>query len=154
MKTTRLIFAIVCLLSTSVLKAQDYKFGAGVRLSTSNAVLNNSFTAKYFLNEKMAIEGILSFTDPFALGVLAEFHQPLNINGADQGLRWFYGAGGYVGFPKGDVWAGATGIVGLDYKFRNAPINLSVDWKPELNLVTKVNFEAGILGVSARFTFK
>jgi hypothetical protein len=32
-------------------------------------------------------------------------------------------------------------------------LNISVDWKPELNLITNVGFEASGVGVSARFTF-
>ncbi len=45
------------------------------------------------------------------------------------------------------------GIVGLDYTFQQVPINLSIDWKPELNLVRSVNFEAATVGLSIRFVF-
>jgi hypothetical protein len=48
---------------------------------------------------------------------------------------------------------GAQGVVGLDYKFQQVPINLSLDWKPELNLVDNVNFEAAAVGLAVRFTF-
>jgi hypothetical protein len=48
---------------------------------------------------------------------------------------------------------GAQGVLGLDYKFMNAPINLSLDWKPELNLVSDINFEPAAVGFTARFTF-
>jgi hypothetical protein len=33
---------------------------------------------------------------------------------------------------------GAQGVVGLDYKFASIPINISLDWKPELNLVSEI----------------
>ena len=46
------------------------------------------------------------------------------------------------------------GIIGIDYKFRDVPLNLSIDWKPELNLVRSVNFEAATVGLSLRFVFK
>ena len=45
------------------------------------------------------------------------------------------------------------GVLGLDYKFANIPLNLSLDWKPELNLVTDINFEPAAVGFTARFTF-
>jgi len=67
-------------------------------------------------------------------------------------LQWFYGGGGYVGFG-GDTNVGGMGIIGLDYKFNNAPLNLSLDWKPELNIISDINFEPAAIGFSARFTF-
>jgi hypothetical protein len=43
-------------------------------------------------------------------------------------------------------------VVGLDYKFSNIPLNLSLDWKPELNIVSDINFEPAAIGFTARFT--
>ena len=45
------------------------------------------------------------------------------------------------------------GIIGLDYKFQKIPLNISVDWKPELNLVEEVSFEASTVGLGVRFVF-
>ncbi|MBI1341850.1 MAG: hypothetical protein GC171_02825 [Terrimonas sp.] len=130
--------------------AQDYKTGLGIRLSSAGAVVNNAVTFKFFLNEKSAIEAMFAFGDPTALGALYEVHKPINNT---QGLKWFYGAGGYIGFSKPDPLVGAQGIVGLDYKFQNLPLNLSLDWKPELNIISDINFEPSALGLSIRFTF-
>lgn len=156
--------AIVCLLvavtaSTNLVSAQDYKTALGVRLSSSNAMQNNSISIKQFINEKMAIEGLFTFGDPLALGALLEFHKPLSA----AGLTYFYGAGGYIGFIKTvntatqksstDANFGAQGVIGLDYKFNNIPLNLSLDWKPELNIVSDINFEPAAIGFTARFTF-
>src|SRR5687767_15020503 len=102
-----------------------YRLGLGVRLSNSSPTLNNSVTGKYFVTDRSAVEGIISFGSRFGLGALLEIHKPTNI----EGLRWFYGAGGYVGFESGDTYLGPTGILGIDYKFTNVPINLSLDWK-------------------------
>lgn len=156
--------AIVCFLvavtaSTNLVSAQDYKTALGVRLSSSNAMQNNSISIKQFINEKMAIEGLFTFGDPLALGALLEFHKPLSA----AGLTYFYGAGGYIGFIKTvntttqksstDANFGAQGVIGLDYKFNNIPLNLSLDWKPELNIVSDINFEPAAIGFTARFTF-
>ena len=145
--------------SFSSLSAQNYKTALGVRLSSSNAMQNNSISIKQFISEKMAIEGLFTFGDPLALGALVELHKPLN----PAGLSWFYGGGGYISFVKKvnvetqksttDPNFGAQGIVGLDYKFNNIPLNISLDWKPELNLVSDINFEPAAIGFSARFTF-
>jgi hypothetical protein len=138
------------ILWSTATKAQDYKSALGVRLSSANAVVNNAVTFKYFISEQTAIEGLLSFGDPVAVGALLEFHRPIN---NVSGLRWFYGAGAYIGFAKPDIYLGGQGVVGLDYKFENIPLNLSLDWKPELNIISKIRFEAAAIALSARFTF-
>ena len=122
-------------------------------------MVNNSISFKQFITEKTAIEGLVSFGDPLAIGALIEFHKPL----AASGLRYYYGAGGYLGFVKTynpnkninetDANLGAQGVIGLDYKFSNVPLNISLDWKPELNIVTDINFEPAAVGFTARFTF-
>jgi hypothetical protein len=143
----------------NTLSAQDYKTALGVRLSSSTAMVNNSVSIKHFITEKVAIEGLLSFGDPLAIGALVEIHKPL----AASGLTWFYGGGGYIGFVKTlntttqktntDTNIGAQGVIGLDYKFNNVPLNISLDWKPELNIITDINFEPAAIGFTARFTF-
>ena len=87
--------------------------------------------------------------DPVAIGLLYERFLPLGT----QGLRWYFGGGAYGAFHKENTM-GAMGIIGLDYTFHNVPLNLSIDWKPELNLVRSVNFEAATVGLSLRFVFR
>lgn len=129
--------------------AQDYRAAVGLRLSTSAPTLNNAVSVKYFATDKTAIEGIVSFGSRFGLGGLLEIHNPLKVDG----LRWFYGAGAYVGFEHGDTYLGPTGIIGLDYKFPNAPVNASLDWKPELDIIPDINFVPDAFAFSIRFTF-
>jgi len=160
----KLFYAILLtgsILTVGSVNAQNsgYKTALGVRLSSSNAMINNSISVKHFLNDKMAIEGLLSFGDPLAIGALVELHQPMTASG----LTWYYGGGAYIGFLKKvntttqktttDPNFGAQGVIGLDYKFNNIPLNLSLDWKPELNIVTDINFEPAAIGFTARFTF-
>ena len=155
---------VVLLFSTAIgfstiVSAQDYKTAVGVRLSSSAAMVNNSISLKYFINEASAVEALFSFGDPLAIGALYEIHKPIS----DAGIKWFYGGGGYLGFVKTynpnkeknetDPNFGAQGVLGLDYKFPNIPLNLSLDWKPELNIVPDINFEPAAIGFTARFTF-
>jgi len=147
MKKYIAISVIILLLMGQKSSAQEYKMGLGVRLSSSAATVNNSVSFKYFLNENSALEGLLSF-DPATVGVLYEFHRPLGA----PGFQWFFGGGGYVAF-SGDNVVGGMGVIGLDYKFQNIPLNLSLDWKPELNLVKDISFEAAAIGLSIRFAF-
>lgn len=152
-----LVITIIGFAHTS--SAQDYKTALGIRLSSSQAIVNNSVSIKHFINDKVAVEGLFSFGDPLAFGAMAQIHNPMG----ESGIKWFYGGGAYLGFLKSynpntdknetDANFGAMGVLGLDYKFANIPLNLSLDWKPELNLVSDINFEPAAVGFTARFTF-
>lgn len=128
----------------------NYRLGLGIRLSNAMPTLSSSITGKYFVTDRSAVEGLLSFGTRFGLGALLELHKPTNIDG----LKWFYGAGAFVGFENGDTYLGPTGILGLDYKFTNVPINLSLDWKPELNFLPEINFVPDAFALSVRFALK
>ena len=158
----KIIFSLLLVLaigSATTVSAQDYKTALGVRLSNTAPMINNSITLKHFLNERAAVEALFSFGDPLALGALFEIHKPLGT----AGIQWYYGGGGYIGFVKTfnptknrdetNTHFGGQGVIGLDYKFANTPLNLSLDWKPELNLIGDINFEPAAIGFTARFTF-
>ena len=141
------LIAFICVASIQKVNGQEYSNALGIRLSTAQATINQSVSYRRYLNENTAIEGLLSF-DPIALGLLYEKIYPLGT----PGLQWFFGGGAYVAF-KGDNVVGAMGIVGLDYTFQTIPLNLSLDWKPELNIINNVNFQASAVALSVRFVF-
>lgn len=152
MNKTLLTFAIAVLFSTIVFGQNEsfYKNALGVRLGSSVPTVKSGITYKHFLANNNAIEGILSFGDGTSICALYEIHKPIN---TVKNLQWFIGAGGYVGFNNSSSNLGAAGIAGLDYQFATIPLNISLDWKPELNIISKVGFEASGVGFSARFTF-
>src|SRR5690606_11179149 len=80
----------------TTVSAQDYKTALGVRLSSSQAMVNNSITLKHLFNESTAVEALFSFGDPLALGALVEIRKPF----AASGIQWYYGGGSYLGFVK------------------------------------------------------
>ncbi|MGE5106585.1 MAG: hypothetical protein ACM3H8_03515 [Sphingobacteriales bacterium] len=149
MKKLIALLSIITLISiTSKTNAQDYRHQLGVRIGSVDQVLSTGFTYKYNFNSNNGIEAIFDLKDDIALGALYERKTPL---GSPAGLSWYYGAGGYVGFGNENN-LGATGILGLDYQFTgNLPLSVSIDWKPELNLVKDVAFRAATIGVSVRF---
>jgi hypothetical protein len=130
MKKPGFICLLILLFGTGAF-AQSYKTGLGVRFSSSDAV-----------------EGILSFDNHVALGLLLEKFHPLN----QSDFSWFYGGGLYLGFTN-PVNFGAHGILGLDYKIPTLPLNVSADWKPELNFTKTFSFEPAAVGLTIRFTF-
>jgi hypothetical protein len=127
---------------------EGMKHALGIRISSQDAVVSHSITYKYFFNPSTAFEGLFSFSDPLALGGLIEKYKPFKANG----LSWFWGVGAYVGFG-GERNFGAQGVVGLDFIAPALPINLTLDWKPELNFIKEFSFEPAAVGFSARFIF-
>jgi hypothetical protein len=158
MKKVVLFFAI--LFSAQVVLAQDYTTAFGVRLGASNGL-----TLKHFTKSDVALEGILSFRyRGFNFTGLYEKHfsEVFKVNR----LNWFIGGGANIGvidrnryrwYDERDdgnvVMLGIDGIIGLEYNFEEVPLNISLDWKPVINL-TDVYFWADEIGLSVRYVFK
>ena len=165
----RLLVTVILMTSLVSLQAQNYRTGIGVRLGG----LSSGITVKHFVKPSHAIEGIAGFGHHhFILTGLYEKHNPFQ-NAA--GLSWLYGGGIHIGFFNHDdgyyyhdhghhhyyyyaddgehaVVPGIDFIIGLDYKFNNAPLNLGLDLKPF------VDFHDGLSGyfdgaLSFRFVF-
>ncbi len=148
MKKILIIFILFISFKTNAF-SQNYKTALGVRLSSAGPVINNSISLKQFINSTIAVEVLLSISDPTAIGILIEKHKPL----LESSMSWYYGAGAYIGFNTESKF-GAQGVIGLDYTFQKVPLNLSLDWKPEINLISKILFKATAIGFTARFTFE
>jgi hypothetical protein len=132
-------------------KAQEnsYRNAVGIRLGPSVPAVKSGVTFKHFLANNNALEAIVSFGDGFTICGLYEIHKPL----AAENLQWFIGFGGYAGFANRVSNIGAAGIVGLDYNFANIPLNITLDWKPEVNIIEQIGFEGTAVGLSIRYRF-
>ena len=88
---------LICLISTAALtsKSQSYNTAAGIRLGPNSAAVTSGFTVKHFLNEKIAVEGIIGINDGLGLCGLYEFHFPIE---SVNNLQWFAGPGAYLAF--------------------------------------------------------
>ena len=162
MKTfSRLIVTIasVALLSFGA-SAQSYNTAIGGRVGGQTSGL----TIRQFTNSNTALEGIVSFGHKSFL-VTGLYEKFVSI-GNSPGFSWFYGIGGHVGFFGPDSYyynngrvydrnttvVGLDGILGLDYKIRNAPINIGIDIKPFVDFDNGANF-IGDGAINLRFVF-
>ena len=144
-------FLITLFVAISVcIEAQNYNSAIGVRLGPNTANITAGFTLKHFINENTALEAIIGVNN--GLGICGLYEKHFDIE-AVKNLQWLAGFGGYVAFTGSNTAIGGAGIIGLDYKFEEIPLNVTLDWKPELNIISKVGFEASGIGLSARFTF-
>jgi hypothetical protein len=155
----KLLFMFSCLFILSFpVQGQAYKTGIGVRGGLSNGI-----TIKQHLSNDVALE-LLAATrwKGYNFTLLYEVHNNL---GDAPGLRWYYGAGGHIGYwhgYKGHPWfkddedyrvIGVDLILGIEYTFKEAPINISADYKPAYNLTGYNGFWGDEGALSLRIVF-
>jgi len=138
------------------LYATPYKKAIGVKMYPS------AISYKVFVKTNAAFEylGYVSL-DGFRATALYEKYMPIDGN---ENLTWYVGYGGHLGLwseewkknnpnHNAGIALGVDGILGLDYKVKNTPLNLSVDWQPSFNFVGASYFESGWAGLGVRYTF-
>jgi hypothetical protein len=140
---------------TPAVSSYAYRTAAGIKFYPG------ALSLKHFVAPAIALEGALYFWSfGFRLTGLAAYHGP--IKGAP-GLRWYAGGGAHIG-KWNTAWEslnpnytstsyGIDGVLGLDYKFKDLPLNLSLDWQPSYNLGGYNYLEAGWGGLAIRYTF-
>src|SRR6186713_3063740 len=69
-----------------------------------------------------------------------------------EAFYWYLGAGPSLLFGN-DFWLGISGEVGLEYRFKTAPIALGADWRPTFWIIDNTDFSGGGFGFMARFVF-
>lgn len=129
--------------------AEDYvnRFGVGIMIGEPTG-----FSAKYWLNDKMAIDGAAgwsSYDDSvFYLHSDLLFHN-FDLIPVSQGkLPVYVGGGAFVRFrdEHHDNEAGGRVPVGLDYMFENAPVDIFAEFAPGFDLTpsVRINLSGGI----------
>ena len=164
----KIILIPAFILFTQAVHSQDRSTGIGIRLGG----LNSGLTIRQFVSSNTAFEGLLNFGyRSFVITCLYEKHFPIE---GSEGLAWFIGGGAHLGFFRyggtyyaykrnGNIYyvdqvnnnhtvGGLDAILGLNYKIKNAPIDLSLDIKP---FVDFFEFPTGYFdgGFSFRFIF-
>jgi hypothetical protein len=127
-----------------------YKTAAGVK------IYPGGLTLKHFVKENQAVDFIGYFWQKGTrITGLYEFHGNIS---SSENFKWYVGPGVHVGlfsnkYYDGGVAVGVDGVLGLDYKFKDAPINLSLDWQPSFEFGDYEGFQAGWGGLGIRYTF-
>jgi hypothetical protein len=165
MKLTRFITTISFLLITYLANSQatteqyssPYKKAIGFKLNPG------AISYRSFYTRNKAVEGIGFISlDGFQLTILNEKFTPF---ANAENLTWYMGYGGHFNLwseryklnnpsKSAGVAVGIDGMLGLDYKLKNTPINLSVDIQPAFNFVGASYFDLGWGGIGIRYTIK
>jgi len=141
-----LLTAIVAFLffNTSAV-AQNNGIDLGLRVGMGRSNIKTGISGRYFLDNDVAVEGILSLSGSGGVALFGQKYFPL-----DNGLRFFAGGGAYLGFSSRNL-LGISGIAGIEYQFEEYPISVSFDWKPELNLIDNARFNGVPVALTARY---
>jgi hypothetical protein len=139
--------------------ATDYETAIGLKF-----IYGVSVTGKHFINKNGALEAIVRYRNygsgvgsEFNFSGLYEYHAP--IAGAP-GLQWYAGGGAYLGHASFDYPLnesvfnyGITGVLGLEYKIKDVPLAISVDWQPVFLLNAGAGFTGENGGVGVKYAF-
>jgi hypothetical protein len=157
----KLLLATIILLGFIVTNGQSksansssYRTALGVKFYPGG------ITLKHFFNGTNNAGELIAYfrSNRFRITGLYEIHG--NFNGAP-GLRWYIGPGAHIGFYDyyyrnnhiDGTYFGIDGVLGLDYKFNGAPINISIDWQPSFEFQDDLGFYGGWGGIAIRYTF-
>ncbi len=154
----KVIFALSFLMIISIsvkaqknFTSQDYTTAAGVKFYPG------AISVKHFVDNKSAVEGLLYFSN-YSTRITGLYELHFDIANAP-GLKWYVGPGAHIGFynkkyDKGTS-VGIDGVLGLDYKIKNAPLNLSLDWQPAFEFGSRYGngFSGSWGGLAIRYVF-
>lgn len=130
---TALALVIACAALVAVPAAADDIGGAKkLGLGLAGGYYSNVLTAKYYLQDKAAVQAFVGAYDFQGLAVAADYViEPVELAKGDAG-RLFLGVGGGI-----DLWSwsgysalGAHALVEVGWHFRALPLELVADWRP------------------------
>ena len=151
------IVLLIAATSVSAQKRTNYNTSESYQTALGVKFYPGAITIKHFINDNTALEGLGYFWERGGrITGLYEIHG--NINDV-AGLKWYIGPGAHLGFYNtkygGGTSIGIDGVLGLDYKFQGAPINLSLDWQPSFEFGNNYGngFSGNFGGFAIRYTF-
>lgn len=152
------IFTAILLVYSVNICAKDVNSKLGIRVEMND---NDEYAGpdyKYYFNKHFAGECFVlsDFENGIEFYGLAEYVG--FIPGIPENFSYYLGAGIHAGSWKGyddSFVLGLDGIAGLQYKFNEMPVSLSLDWHPLFNIMTDKDerFWLQKFGISVRYSF-
>lgn len=146
------------LLSIFLLSIVHFSFAQSNKGTSYKTAIGGKFypgavTLKHFLDKKYAVEVLGYFNNGNRVTFLIEKNKSL---GDVPGLKWYYGFGGHVSMydksvNQGKTYFGIDGILGLDLKIKDAPLDFALDWQPSFEIGGDFGFSGNWGGLSIRY---
>nr|MBS0038119.1 hypothetical protein [Saprospiraceae bacterium] len=147
----------------------DYETAAGIRLGWGF-----TGTVKHFINDAHAVELMLNYRWGWAFynqtRIVGLYQVHGGLDDIFEGLAWYWGGGGLVAFESYHsafsdrstrTYFGVAGVIGLDYAISDLPINVSVDFMPNVTFGSRIDgvgyrrgFRGDLGGVAIRYILK
>jgi hypothetical protein len=155
-----LLFSVSFLLIGKRSQAQDYPVAVGIKFGA----YESGPSVKYFMDKNTALEGILGIRNHgLVVTGLYEIHQEAF---SVDNLKFYYGFGAHIGsvsnykrlggsdefYDGKQILLGADGVLGLEYKIPEAPIAISLDLNPRVELARGPFFDIAP-GLGLKYTF-
>ena len=140
-----LLVATLTIITLGIANAQELGLRFG-QVSGGNIAVDGIFSTGQFSR----IHADVSFgSGGVGIDALWDFlYRPLG----DEAFNWYVGAGPYT-FIGNTFDLGITGEIGLEYRFKGAPLVLGADWRPYFELIDETQFHAGGFGLNIRWVF-
>ncbi|WP_430815440.1 hypothetical protein [Carboxylicivirga sp. RSCT41] len=143
----RLLFVFALLASiTFNSNAQE----VGVRFGGSNGNGGAAVDGVFSLGQFSRVHGNVAFWDGYmGLDVLWDFlYRPLG----EEAFNWYVGVGPST-LIGDEFWLGASGEIGLEYRFNEVPLVLGMDWRPTFWIIDDTNLGVDSFGLNIRWVF-
>jgi len=143
MKKLILSFVFFCSIQSAFSQEVGIRFGN----NTGGSVAVDGI---FSLGEFSRIHADVSFgNDSVGIDALWDFiYKPIG----NEDIYWYVGAGPSL-FIGDNFRIGASGEIGLEYQFDEAPIAIGLDWRPTFWIVEDTEFDAGGFGFNIRYVF-
>jgi hypothetical protein len=152
MKKTILLFGIILMAAIGA-NAQTYETAVGAKFYTGNGSVGG-LNIRHSLTENTAVEGSLLFYSG-GIGIEGLYQYQAPIAGVE-GLQYVVGGGGLLGFGTGrgsETLFALRLTGGVDYKFADAPIDVSLGFDPFFYLTPSTGSNLS-LGIGLRYVLK
>jgi hypothetical protein len=139
-----LLVAVASLLFFSVSNAQELGIRFG-NVTGGDVAVDGIFS----LSKYSRVHADISFGNGMGLDFLWDFlYKPLGT----EAFNWYAGVGPYM-WVDDPFYLGVAGEIGLEYRFKEVPIALGLDWRPALSIIEYTDFYAQGFGLNVRYVF-
>ena len=149
---TFLVFMTVVSVFAQHRNSSEYSTAIGVRFYPGAITFKQNFI------HGNKIEAIAYFWNGKGTRITGLYEHNYDIEGLN-GLQWYVGTGIHFtmyndGEFNGSSYFGVDGVLGLDYKIKNAPLNISLDWQPSFDFGGNTGFNGGFGGLGVRYVLR
>lgn len=150
-----LVIAIVAMGFWGAVNAQVDTRNIGLRLTSGAEV---SYQQPLGSSNRLELDLGLTLDKNYDIFNLAGVYQWVwDLSALTEGFNWYAGAGAAVGLWSAshstELNVGVLGQIGIEYNFSNIPLQLSLDYRPQLDLLHDAGFYGYGVALGVRYKF-